>query len=146
VSVFEIPTPSQDEPFASQRTVLDGREYVLRFSWNDREDRWYLEIADEADSPIASGIKIVPNIALARRVRDERMPPGWILALSEDDTPPLLGELGGRVKLYYYDAAEILLGNTAPVSVPEYVPSEADLMYLTVDGLLLTVDGMYLYV
>lgn len=146
MSVFEIPTPSRDEPFATQRTALDGREYVLSFAWNGREGRWYFGVADESGEPIVSGLKIVPNIPLGRRVRDERMPPGWIVALSEDDTPPALGELGARVRLYYYDAAETLLGNTSPVSVPEYTPGEADLYWITDEnGDRITMDGADLY-
>lgn len=145
MTVFIIPTPN-DQPFAEQRSTLDGSDYVLTFQWSAREGSWYLSVADESNDPIASGLKIVPNVPLGRRVRDVRWPPGWIVALSENDEPPLFDELGGRVVLYYYDEAETLLGDTTSFSAPVYTPSDPGRDYLTMDGDYLTIDGARLYI
>lgn len=146
MTVFIIPTPSGDQPFAEQRSTLDGRDYVLTFQWSAREERWFLSVADESNDPIASGLKIVANVPLGRRVRDARWPPGWIIALSENDEAPLLDELGGRVVLYYYDEAETLLGDTTGFEAPVYTPTDPGRDYLTIDGDYLTIDGERLYI
>jgi hypothetical protein len=145
MTVFIVPTPDGSTPFADQRTALDGREYVLAFAWNGREGSWYLSISDESGEPIST-VKILPNTPLFRRVKDARKPPGFLVALSGDDTPPTLADLGTRVVLYYYDAAELLLGNTAPVTVTPYEGSTAPLGWLMIDGDFLVIGDSLLYV
>lgn len=101
-----------------QVTSLDGRDYVLRFIHNAREDRWYVQISDQDGDPIVS-TKVVAEIDLLQRVTDPRRPPGKLVArdlsatdpsdtqpkiLSED---PGLRDLGGRVTLLYFTAAEV---------------------------------------
>ena len=112
-----IPTSTELSDYR-QVTSLDGRDYVLRFLYNTREDRWYLTISDQDEDPIVSGIKVVAEIDLLKRVTDERRPPGILVArdlsapdpsatvpkiLSED---PGLTDLGGRVTLLYFTEAE----------------------------------------
>lgn len=94
----------------SQRTILDGREYVLTFRWNQREAKWYLSIADTNEAPIVQGVKIVINFPLlTNRIVDERRPPGEIFAVdpSGEERDPGLYDLGARVRLLYIEAADI---------------------------------------
>jgi hypothetical protein len=100
---IEIPV-AFDTPLYTERVTLDGVEYLLKFDWNDRENRWYLGLFSVTGSPLATGIKIVANWPLLRKIRGENMPPG---VLSAVDLSPLNGEsptyseLGARVKLVY---------------------------------------------
>ena len=108
MAILEINT-FPDNPFYTCRVSLDGTEYLFAFSYNGREDRIYLDLKTLEGSIIVRGIKIVTSIPLAASCKDERMPPGALIALSlTDDTPPGLGELGldRRVQLLYLDAAE----------------------------------------
>ncbi len=41
--------------------------YGFRFRWNAIDEAWYMDVADAADQPIASGIKVVLGIYLGRR-------------------------------------------------------------------------------
>jgi len=93
----------------TQRTVLDGREYLLRLRWNERSEKWYLSIYDQDESPIYEGIKVVVNFPLlGARIVDERRPPGELMALDpSSDRDPGLYDLGSRVVLCYVDAADI---------------------------------------
>lgn len=115
-----IPTQREaDVESWTQRTELDGRDYLLSFSWSRREERWFLDVADESASPIAQNIKLVAGWPMLLRVVDERRPPGEIMvvdqaALDAEGTPDLqiavdpgLDDLGARVVLVYLDAAEI---------------------------------------
>jgi hypothetical protein len=92
----------------TQRTVLDGREYVLRFRWNQRAAKWYLSLFDQDESPIYVGVKLVINFPLfGPRLVDDRAPPGELLAIDTEATgaDPGLHDLGGRIKIVYIDGA-----------------------------------------
>lgn len=106
-----------------QVTTLDGRDYILRFLFNEREGKWYLSVSDESDVPIVNGVKIVPLISLLRKVKDSRKPPGLLMArdlTAADaafdagekvvDLDPGLNDLGegGRVRLFYFTADELV--------------------------------------
>lgn len=104
-----------------QVTTLDGRDYVLRFLFNEREDKWYLSVADESDVSIVHGIKIVPLVSLLRKVTDARRPPGVLMARDMTgadvdfsagekivDLDPGLNDLGGRVLLFYFAEDELV--------------------------------------
>jgi hypothetical protein len=103
---------TQSAPYYRQRTRLDGRDYVLDFSYNEREERWYLSFYDEAETPLALGIKLVANYSLLYPYRyDPRMPPGElnVADLTGDGSPPTLLELGEskRCELLYWSRAEL---------------------------------------
>lgn len=103
---------TREEPYYQQRTRLDGRDYVLSFSYNEREERWYLSIADEAEAPIATGIKLISNWPLLHPYRyDPRTPPGQIgvADISGNGSPPTQLELGEgkRCELLYWTRAEL---------------------------------------
>ncbi len=101
---IEIPV-ALDTPLFTQRITLDGQEYILRFDWNGREGRWYLDIGDVDENWIVTGLKIVANWPLTRRCVDIRKPPGDLYAVdfsSQRGEPPILPELGRRVRLLYF--------------------------------------------
>lgn len=103
-----------------QTTTLDGRDYRLQITYNQRADRWYLSIADQDGDPIASGIKLVAEMPLFRSVTDERRPPGLLMCKDLEAAEPdfAAGErtfardpgredLGTRHQLWYLTAAEL---------------------------------------
>jgi len=125
--ILIVPTTSAF-PDYTQRTTLDGREYILRFIFNEREQRWYLDIFSSDETPLALGLKLVVNWNLLRRETDERLPPGELYAIdfsgaANESAPsdadaatllqlardPGLNDLGadGRVGLMYFDAEEL---------------------------------------
>jgi hypothetical protein len=98
-------------PYYTMRTRLDGREYNLRFAYNERSDRWHLDIATDADEPLVSGIKLICNWPLLRFFKwDRRLPPGElrVMDLSPDGSPPGLYdlEIGRRCELTYFPVSE----------------------------------------
>jgi hypothetical protein len=102
-----------EKPFYRQRTRLDGRDYVLDFAYNEREERWYLSIADDEEKPIATGIKLIANWSLLYPYRyDERCPTGEITVADRqgDGSPPTLLELGAnkRCELLYWTRDELV--------------------------------------
>jgi hypothetical protein len=104
-----IPT-SPGVPYFTQKTRLDGRDYLLRFAYNERAERFSLSIYDESDEPLIEGLWLVANWPLLRHYRhDARLPPGelWVSDLTGDGSPPRLDELGEgrRCELTYFEAA-----------------------------------------
>lgn len=91
---------------AFTRTVLwDGVNYKLHFQENEREDFWYVSVADTEDNPIRSGRKIVSNWPLIRLMRNTPRPPGEIVTI-DTRTPaddPDLDEFGIDVLLGYVE-------------------------------------------
>jgi hypothetical protein len=100
--------PTSAVPYYSQRVKLDGRDYLLRFAYNEREARWYLSLYDDEELPLVLGLKLMTNWELLQHYHaDPRVPPGelWVMCLSGDESPPTLSELGEgkRCELTYFD-------------------------------------------
>ncbi|MCK6585962.1 MAG: hypothetical protein L6Q76_00095 [Polyangiaceae bacterium] len=103
----------------TQRTALDGRDYLLTLRWNQREEAWYLDLADADDVLIRAGMKLVMGQPLLRGVLDARRPPGELLVLDMEGTSDAVADLGPRIAdpglddlgvrhhLAYLDAAEL---------------------------------------
>jgi hypothetical protein len=109
-----IPTRS-DLPLYQQVTTLDGADYLLTFRYNARDFSWYLDLADQDGAAIVSGIHLVEGWDLLRRCVDPRRPPGLLMA---NDVTGAGGEagpndLGTRVELLYFTAAEVAEGRAA---------------------------------
>lgn len=118
--VLAVPS---DTPLWSQRTQLDGSDFILSFDYSGREDRFYLSIADSAGVAIVSGIKLVTNWPLLGKVSDTRRPKGELLAFDPLDGvegavygPPGFRDLGPgrRVKLLYFPLAVSVNTTSAP--------------------------------
>lgn len=106
MSILVIPT-IPGRPYYTARTKMDGREYTLRFAWNERAERWSLDILDADEVPLVCSIRLVSNWPLLRYYQwDTRLPPGELMVvdLSLEKTPPGLYELGIglRCELTYY--------------------------------------------
>lgn len=96
----------------TQRSILDGREYIFTFHWNSRATKWAFDLADAAGVPIVSGIYVVCGIPLLNLLTDSRSPPGDIFAMDRAKTPAEEGDpgfldFGTRVALVYYTAEEL---------------------------------------
>jgi hypothetical protein len=92
-----------------QRTRLDGLLYVLRFKWNARDQSWIVDILDESEAPIRTGIKIVEGFPLLRTIAVAGRPPGELAAIDPTgrDMEAAQETLGVDVLLAYLDAAEL---------------------------------------
>jgi hypothetical protein len=101
-----------DDPFQTFVSNFDGIKYTITLSYNQREERWYLSIADDEGVPILSGLKLQANWPLLWRHRyNTRVPPGEIIAINttSDRSPPTLNDLGEgkRCELTYIEAATL---------------------------------------
>lgn len=118
MTILRVPTSTELSSYV-QRTSFDGRDFVLFFQFNQRLGRWFVDIADQDESPIVSGVRLVTNSPFIRSVTDPRRPVGELLVadLQGGGSDPAtlatfardagLEELGARFVLTYADAAEL---------------------------------------
>ena len=111
MALIVIPT-TPGAPYYRQKTNLEGRDFILVFSYNERIERWYLSIFDEEETPLLQGLKLMASWPLLRHYRyDTRLPPGELMALTLDGSsdPPTLNELGPgkRAELVYLESTDL---------------------------------------
>lgn len=108
----EIPTDSLSDD-SRQATALDGSTYLIDLSWSARSETWYVSVfqprGDEDPTPIVQGIALRINYPVLAGCVAEGRPPGEILAadLAKTGVDPTHEDLGTRVRLLYYTAAEM---------------------------------------
>jgi len=101
-SIIEaIPLPSNPSPYFSQRTTFGGKEFVLRFRWNSRAERWFMDILDAAESPILTSLKLVTGLPVTYRVTDPRFTRGDLYFMGAAETLEGLGN--GLCSLTYVE-------------------------------------------
>lgn len=66
--------------------TIDGKEYVLRFTYNEKYDYWSFGIYTEDEEPIIAMTRIVPNYPLTHWYMDDRLPNGIFGCISDIDT------------------------------------------------------------
>lgn len=96
--------PSYDE-----QIQLDGVLYTLQVKWNVRYSTWFLTVLDgNADTVLVGGKAIRANFPLAPYTT-ARQPPGAQVPVdtSQQGLDPVLTDLGTRVHLLYFTAAEL---------------------------------------
>lgn len=100
--MIQIPTDFNSPSFR-QTIQLGASVYSLTFTWNGREEFWYMDIAMNINDPIVSGIKLVVDWSLINRFADARLPTGHIVALdlSGQGLDAARNDLGSRVALIF---------------------------------------------
>ncbi len=107
-----IPTARGSSQSFSQRTALDGVEYVLAFDWNDRAGAWFFSLAATDETAILSGKKITVDTDLLGGVTDPARPPGQLVCFEVSGRPddPGLDDLGASHELCYVTSTGTYLG------------------------------------
>lgn len=102
--IYTIPISSATSNY-TQRASLDGVDFEFRFLWNDRDRRWYLDLANSSGELLASGRKIVANRPMHTREVSEDLPAGYLvfIDLGDEGIDPGLFDLDDRVLLLYAD-------------------------------------------
>lgn len=109
MSALVMPTRT-DLARYSNDVELDGVTFKISMEWNDRDDGWYMSIADVDGVPLLSGRRVVLGVPLISLYRDSRLPAGTFVAIDTTgtDTEPGFGDLGERVKLLYIPKADLV--------------------------------------
>lgn len=78
-----ITVPDLNDSFSS--LVIDGIEYLLRFTYNEICDDWSFGLYDTEENPIVAMTRIVPNFPLFHFYTDQRLPNGVFGCLSSNN-------------------------------------------------------------
>jgi hypothetical protein len=106
--ILEIPTRT-DLPHYSIEVELDQQSFTLEFRWNDRAEGWFMDVSDVNGVRLLNGRRVCVDLPLLARFRDPALPAGELLAVDTAGTneDPGIADLGARVKLLYYELADI---------------------------------------
>lgn len=78
-----ITPPDLNDSFS--RVILDGKEYLIRFTYNDAGDYWTFGLYDGERRPLVAGLKMVPNSPLNFFYQSGSLPDGTFGVLSDLD-------------------------------------------------------------
>jgi hypothetical protein len=108
MTVHTIPIRNDVEHHEFQ-VELDGVLFTLEFRWNARAEGWFASLFDGEGEELARGMRVVVDLPLFARMKDERWPAGFLFV--QDTTgrhrDPGRYELGSSAVLLYADAAEV---------------------------------------
>jgi hypothetical protein len=110
MAVLIIDTSTDPETTAYEQFVdFEGRTYLLKFDYGQRDDAWYLSIYDQDEDPIICGKRVAIGIPLLRGEVDSRLPGGILMAVDTTETHQEAGleDLGAHVKLVYFEVATL---------------------------------------
>lgn len=80
-TIIEVP----DFNDSISRIVLDGRQYQIRFTYNDSGGFWTFGLMDMQGRALFAGVKIVPQFPLNLLLANEEMPMGVFAALTRQE-------------------------------------------------------------
>jgi len=92
-----VTVPTDADPFYDEVVNLEGTDYLMTFTYSQREDCYYLSVATPDGIALATGVKIVANWPLLHRFADDRLPPGELMCIANTpvtDPAPGLGQIG----------------------------------------------------
>ena len=97
------------EPLYQERVRLEDRDYIFRFDWNNREQRFYMGIKSQDETSLIAGVKVVSNWGLLTRHHfNPDLPQGELIPIDIEGggAPPTFRDFGTRVRLFYYSSDE----------------------------------------
>lgn len=102
MAYLECPTRN-DLPAFSYTIPLDGTTFTLSYTFNDRMNKWFLELGDQFGVTIVSAVPIVSSWPLFDRFKGLAIPKGTLFAFdsSGQDLDPARFDLGARVRIFY---------------------------------------------
>ena len=101
---FVIPVDSAGTNYTLD-VSLSGSVYRFGLYWNTRGQFWLLDIFDQADTPLATGLKLVADWELIGGLGMASLPAGllYVVDVSGQGLDPGIDDLGTRVQLIYDD-------------------------------------------
>ncbi|MBU6427984.1 MAG: hypothetical protein KGR26_03150 [Cyanobacteria bacterium REEB65] len=101
---FVIPVDSSSTNYTVD-VSLSGGVYRFGLFWNTRGQFWSLDIFDQTDKALATGLKLVADWELISGLGNSALPPGFLYCVdtSGRGLDPTESDLGTRVILLYDD-------------------------------------------
>ena len=106
MALLQIPVRN-DLPSYTMRVELDGSIFILRFRYNERSTRWYMDISTEENELIVGGIALLTGVPLISQYVDSRLPEGDFVVFdrASKNENPSRETFGEDIELFYNEAA-----------------------------------------
>lgn len=98
--IIEVP----DMNDSISRIVLLGKQYQIRFTWNDTGGFWSFGLMDSLGTPLLIGTKIVPQFPLNLFYGTENIPLGVFAALTEKERIGRQDFVNGKAQFVFIPA------------------------------------------
>lgn len=89
------------------RILLDGNEYLMRFTYNAEMDYWSFGLYRSDETPIIASVKVVPNIPLFFFYTHTELPAGSFIVLCDTEKIGRDSFNDGSAQLIYYPHSEL---------------------------------------
>lgn len=103
--MIQIAVPDYNDSFS--RIVLEGKEYLIRFSYNENAAFWTFGLYDLERNPYVTGIRIVPNSPLNFFYQSHNLPEGLFFAISKLYSIGRQDFLNEQAKFFYTPKIEL---------------------------------------
>lgn len=100
-----IQLPDMNDSFS--RLVLQGKEYLARFTYSDTDDSWTFGLYKGTREPIITGMKLVPCFPINRYFKSKDMPDGIFGVLTKLDRVGRNAFTSGDAKFVFIPTDEI---------------------------------------
>jgi len=74
MDILQIAVPDLNDSFS--RVVLDGVQYLIKFTWNEAAQRWSFGLYTMQREPLVQGVRIVPRFPLNLQIVNDDFPFG----------------------------------------------------------------------
>jgi hypothetical protein len=101
---IDIGVPDLNDSFS--RVVLDGVQYLIRFTWNDTAQRWSFGLFTMQREPLAQGIRLVPRFPLNLQIVDDNFPQGIFGVYSDLDNVGRNDFINGKAAFSYISGSQ----------------------------------------
>ena len=99
---LEIAVPNHNDSFS--RVTLDGKQFMIRFTWNDTAQRWCFGLYTMQREPLAVGLRMVPRFPLNIQIVDDRIPSGIFGVYSDQKSVGRKDFIEGKARFTYISA------------------------------------------
>jgi hypothetical protein len=108
MAILQIPV-GVDVPSYTFQIQLDNTLYQLSYNWCDRQQYWYMSIADSNKNPLVNGVKLLSGINLFGLYIDESLPGGQFVCVdtSNSGLDPDKTNFGGTVLMLYIESGTV---------------------------------------
>ena len=98
--IIEVP----DMNDSTSRITLRGKQYQIRFTWNDTGGFWTFGLSDALGAPLLIGVRIVPQFPLNLFYGTQELPVGVFAALTEKESIGRADFQNGTVQIVFIPA------------------------------------------
>lgn len=104
MTFFLIPARN-DLPWYQFKITLSGVIYTLVFRYNNRMQRWILDVSDPSGNPIITGLVVLIGRFITAQYVTLALPPGPLFAIDNtgQDSQPTVYSFGVQNSLAYGD-------------------------------------------